>query len=374
MNFWDQIFLGNPIKEWAIAIGIIIISFSIIRIVRLPVLNRFKKWSEKTSNSFDDFIVMAIQKCVIPLLYFVAIYSALQYLVFTDKTDHRIHVVMMLICTFFVLRLLTLAFQYVIFSFLKRQEDSEIKQKQARGLVLIFQALIWIVGIVFIMNNLGYNVTTIITGLGIGGIAVALAAQTILGDLFSYFVIFFDRPFEIGDFIKVDDKLGSVEYIGIKTTRIRAITGEQLICSNKDLTDSRVHNFKRMERRRTVFNLGVVYQTPPEKIRQIPGMIREIIESKEDVTFDRSHFSAFGDFSLNFEIVYFIHSPDYTLYMDRQQAIYNEILEKFEAEEIEFAYPTQTLFAANEFAKVVKDNGNGETSKKEVFKEVRDRD
>lgn len=351
MNFWNTVYFGNPLKDWAIAVGIMVVAFSLIKILRLPVLRRFKKWSEKTTNSFDDFVVLAIEKCVIPFLYFVAIYGALNYLTFTTRVNRVIEVALLFIITFYILRLLSSAVQYSVFTFLGQQENSETKQKQARGLILIFKALIWIVGIVFLMNNLGYNVTTIITGLGIGGIAVALAAQTILGDLFSYFVIFFDRPFEIGDFLKVDDKVGSVEYIGIKTTRIRSIGGEQLIFSNKDLTDSRVHNFKRMERRRVVFSIGVIYQTTAEQLKKIPGIIKEIIESIEGATFDRSHFSEFGDFSLNFESVYYIAGPDFTEYMNRQQNIYLQIFEAFEKENIEFAFPTQTLFAGNSFVK-----------------------
>ncbi|MEO8569454.1 MAG: mechanosensitive ion channel family protein [Ginsengibacter sp.] len=349
MNFWNTVYFGNQLMDWAIAAGIIVVGFSLIKALKLPVIKRFKKWSEKTSNSFDDFIVLAIEKVGIPFLYFVAIYAASQYLTFNIRNEHIIHIAMMFVVTFYILRLLSSAVQYSIFTFLGRQEDSETKQKQARGLILIFKAIIWIVGMVFLMNNLGYNVTTIITGLGIGGIAVALAAQTILGDLFSYFVIFFDRPFEIGDFLKVDDKLGSVEYIGIKTTRIRAISGEQLIFSNKDLTDSRVHNFKRMEKRRVVFSIGVIYQTSAEQLEKIPGIIKGIIETIDGATFDRSHFSAFGDFSLNFENVYYIAGPDFNEYMDRQQNIYLQIFKAFEKEGIEFAYPTQTLIAANAF-------------------------
>ncbi|MDQ6845093.1 MAG: mechanosensitive ion channel family protein [Bacteroidota bacterium] len=358
MNFWNTVYFGNPLKDWAIAFGIVTVAFSLIKILRLPVLNRFKKWSEKTTNSFDDFIVLAIEKCLIPFLYFVAIYSALQYLTFNEPINRAVRVAMMFIVTFYILRLLSSAVQYSIFTFLGKQDNSETKQKQARGLILIFKALIWIVGIVFLMNNLGYNVTTIITGLGIGGIAVALAAQTILGDLFSYFVIFFDRPFEIGDFLKVDDKAGNVEYIGIKTTRIRAIGGEQLIFSNKDLTDSRVHNFKRMERRRIVFSIGVTYQTSTEHLKKIPEIIKQIIESVDGATFDRSHFSGFGDFSLNFESVYYVAGPEFNEYMDRQQNMYLQIFEAFEKEGIEFAYPTQTLFAGNAFAKGNEEKNN----------------
>jgi len=203
--------------------------------------------------------------------------------------------------------------------------------------------VVWVIGIVFLIDNLGYDITTIVAGLGIGGIAIALAAQTILGDLFSYIVIFFDKPFRPGDFIVIDDKMGSVEYIGIKTTRIRTLGGEQLICSNTDLTNSRVHNFKRMQERRVVFSFGVEYDTSSEKLRKISGIVKEIITSKEDIRFDRAHFKSFGAYSLDFEVVYFVLSDDFNKYMDIQQDINLQLFELFEKEEIVFAFPTQTV-------------------------------
>ncbi len=360
MNFWDKILFGNLFKDWAIAIGIIVVSFSLIKILKGPVIKKLKKWSLRTVNTFDDFIVVAIEKIVIPFLYFAAIFGAFDYLTFNTRTTHIIEVAKLFVITYFILSLLTSAIQYGIFTFLEKQENSDIKKKQARSLVIILKGVVWILGFVFLINNLGYNVTTIITGLGIGGIAVALAAQAVLGDFFSYFVIFFDRPFEIGDFIIVDDKvIGAIEYIGVKTTRVRAISGEQIVCSNKDLTDSRVHNYKKMLRRRVVFSIGVIYQTTAEQMKKIPGIIKTIIEATENATFDRSHFSAFGDFSMKFETVYYIESPDYNLYMDAQQKIYLEILQAFEKENIEFAYPTQTLFAANAFANQAEEKTNG---------------
>ncbi len=350
MNFWDRILFGNPFRDWAIAIGIIVISFSLIKILKGPILKKLKKWSKKTTMTFDDFLVMGIEKTLIPFLYFAAIFGAFDYLTFNTFTTHSIKVAKLFIITFFVLTLFTSAIQYFIFAFLDKQENSDVKKKQAGSLIIILKGVVWILGFVFLINNLGYNVTTIITGLGIGGIAVALAAQAVLGDFFSYFVIFFDRPFEIGDFIIVDDKvIGAIEYIGVKTTRVRAISGEQIVCSNKDLTDSRVHNYKKMLRRRVVFSIGVIYQTTAEQMKKIPGIIKSIIDATENATFDRSHFSAFGDFSMNFESVYYVESPDYNMYMDAQQKIYLQILEAFEKENIEFAYPTQTLFAANSF-------------------------
>jgi small-conductance mechanosensitive channel len=199
-----------------------------------------------------------------------------------------------------------------------------------------------------VLDNLGFNITTLVAGLGIGGIAVALALQNILGDLFASLSIVLDKPFVIGDFIIIDNYLGTIEHIGLKTTRIRSLSGEQLVFSNTDLLQSRIRNFKRMFERRVVFSIGVTYQTSADKLAKIPKMIKDIVESKDPVRFDRSHFKDYGDFSLNFETVYWVKSPEYNVYMDIQQAINLELYSKFEAEGIEFAYPTQTLFVTKE--------------------------
>lgn len=315
-------------------------------IFRRIVMSQLHNWSSKTTSTIDDFIIIILERSVLPLLYIGSVYMALSYLNFPPKFTRIINVAILFIATFYILRIVTAVVKHLIFSSIGHSDDSLVKQKQAQGLIIIINAIIWVLGFVFLIDNLGYDVTTIVAGLGIGGIAIALAAQTVLGDLFSYFVIFFDRPFEIGDFIIVDDKMGTVEYIGIKTTRLKTLSGEQLICSNKDLTDARVHNFKRMEKRRIVFKLGIVYQSSTETVEKIPALVKEIIEKQEDVQFDRGHFSGFGNFSLDFEFVYFVKSGDYNFYMDKQQAIYFGILKAFEANGIEFAYPTQTLFVS----------------------------
>lgn len=289
-----------------------------------------------------------IENSIVPFSYIASVYFAISTLVLSSKIERVTDIIFLVSVTFFALRILSSGFKKFVFSFIQTQENSEAKQKQASGLVLIINVVIWIFGIIFMIDNLGYDVTSLIAGLGIGGIAIALAAQTILGDLFSYFVIFFDRPFEVGDFVVVDDKSGIVEHIGIKTTRIRTLGGEQLVCSNTDLTNSRLHNYKRLRQRRILFNLGVTYQTAHQQLSEIPAILKQIIESKPYVKFDRAHFAGYGDFSLNFEIVYYILDSDYTLYMDKQQAIFLDIYKAFEAKGIEFAYPTQTLMVQSE--------------------------
>lgn len=343
-SFWEKIFLGNTIRDWTIAISIIVGSILIPRLVKKIVVTQLKRWSQRTNATIDDFLVFSIERSVLPFFYILMIYLGLSYLSFGEKTGNILRIAILVAGIFFTIRLITSILTYFVENFTRTQEDAEIKKKQARGIIIIVKIIFWIMGVVFLIDNLGYDITTLVAGLGIGGIAIALAAQAVLGDVFSYFVIFFDKPFEIGDFIIVGDKMGTVEYVGIKTTRIRALGGEQLVVSNTDLTNSRVQNYKRMEKRRVVFSIGVLYETPAEKLKKIPGAIKSIIESQSDLHFDRVHFSAFGDFSLNFEIVYYIPSADYNLYMDRQQSINLAIFEEFQKEKIEFAYPTQKIF------------------------------
>jgi small-conductance mechanosensitive channel len=204
--------------------------------------------------------------------------------------------------------------------------------------------VIWAGVVLFALDNLGVDITALVAGLGIGGVAIALALQNVLGDLFASLAIVLDKPFVLGDFVRVDDMVGTVEHVGLKTTRIRALSGEQLVFANNDILGSRLQNFGRMFERRIVFTVGVTYQTPRASLEKIPGIIQDAIEAQDDVRFDRSHLSAYGDFSINFESVWFVLSPDFATYMDRQQAIYFAIHEAFEHAAIEFAYPTQTLF------------------------------
>jgi small-conductance mechanosensitive channel len=234
----------------------------------------------------------------------------------------------------------------VLQSHVRKNENGEEQVKQLGGIMLLLNIFIWAIGGLSIFSNLGYDVTTIIAGLGIGGIAIALAAQNILGDLFNYFVIFFDRPFEIGDYIVIDDKKGNVEHIGIKTTRVKSLTGEQLVFSNSDLTKSRIHNFKRMEQRRIAFTLGIAYETPLDQLREIPEIIKSIIAEQKDTTIDRVHFLSYGDYNLKYEVVYFVDTSDYNRYADIQQQINFKIFEVFRQKNIKFAYPSQTIYLA----------------------------
>jgi small-conductance mechanosensitive channel len=346
-DFLNYVFLGNTVKNWLMAVGCVLILFAVIRLFKNVVLKKIRAMAVRTTSNFDDLLVTILQKTGVPLAYLLSIYAGIQFLRTNARTDRIIDDATMVVITWAILRLITSMVGFSFRRYMLRQ-PGETREKQGRGILIIFNILIWIVGIVFIIENFGYNITTIVTGLGVGGIAIALAAQAILGDLFSYFVIFFDKPFEIGDFIIVEDKMGSVEYIGIKTTRIRTLSGEQLICSNSKLTGSWVHNYKRMDLRRVVFSFGTRLETPIEKVKEIPGWIKGIITSRDQTRFDRAHFLKFGESSLDFEVVYYVLSADYNIYMDIQQAINLAIMERFEKEGIHFAYPVRTVFLQNQ--------------------------
>ncbi|MDX5346920.1 MAG: mechanosensitive ion channel family protein [Hymenobacteraceae bacterium] len=347
-DFLARSYFNNSVQDYLIALGIVLLGFVLVRLFKRVILQRIKAWTEQTATGADNFLIDSIERFGIPALYFGILYVGVSYLVLSERMLYILKIATTVVITYLVMRLVAQTILLVLRAFIRRQEGGEEKVKQLGGIMLIINLVIWGIGLLFIFANMGYDVTAAIAGLGIGGIAIALAAQNILGDLFNYFVIFFDRPFEVGDFIIIDQKMGTVDKIGIKTTRIKSLSGEQLVFSNSDLTNSRIHNYKRMERRRIVFKFGVIYQTTLEQLRDIPNIIKSIIAEHENVTFDRAHFSSYGDSSLDFEVVYIVLSSDYNTYMDIQQCINLRLFEEFQARGIEFAYPTRTLFVVND--------------------------
>src|SRR5688572_8160950 len=344
-DYLQRVIYHNTVLDYLIVALLILVGVMVIRFLKQTILKKLKSWTEKTTNHYDDFIYRSIERFGIPWLYLVVIYLGIHYLTLHKNTENVLKIAFTAAFTFLVIRLLASVFLALLEKFVRRQDNGDEKVKQLGGIMLIVNVFIWAIGLLFFFDNMGFDVTTVITGLGIGGIAVALAAQNILGDLFNYLVIFFDRPFETGDYIQVDEKSGTVEYIGIKTTRVQSLTGEQLVFANSDLTSSRIHNHKRMHQRRISFKFGIVYQIRPEELRAIPGIMKSIIEEQENekVLFDRAHFASYGDSSLDFEVVYHIFDTDYTKYMDIQQEINFRMFEVFLERGIGFAYPTRTI-------------------------------
>ena len=343
-SFWQYQFWGNSILSYTIAAGGIVLAWVVIRLLRGKVLKKVQQWTSKTESRYDDIAFSSVQKFVLPWIYIFVNYQILQGLNWTAKWERVLHVAMAVVSMYFFIRVVNHILSLLLSGIMRRRNETEHRMKQMRGALLVLKIVVWVLGIIFLIDNLGYNVTTMIAGLGVGGIAIALAAQTILGDLFGYFVIFFDKPFEIGDYVVMGDKSGNIEYIGIKTTRIRSLSGEQLVITNSDLTKQSLANFKSLQQRREVMKLGITYDTPVEVLREVPGMVKQIVESKPKTRFDRAHMAALADSSINFEIVYLIQTNDYSEYMDVRQAVLLDILTKFKESKINFAYPTQTLY------------------------------
>lgn len=341
----SKVYFNNSVREYLEALAVIVGGILIIQIIKSVLVGRLMRWAAGTSQRWDDFISQCVGKYGLPFLRWTVVYWGIHLLRFSERTFLILDVAISIILTYYAVRFISSVLMFLLRAELARRDYGEEKLKQLGGLIIIMNGVIWLLGIVVLLGNWGVEITPIIAGLGIGGIAVALAAQNILGDLFSYFAIFFDRPFEAGDFIIVDDKLGTVEYVGLKTTHIRSLSGEQLVIGNAKLTNSRIHNYKRMQQRRVVFQVNVEYSTPTEKVKEIPQMLRSFVEQQGDqVTFDRAHLASFSDWGLRYEIVYYVMSSSYNDYMDNQQAINYRILDWFRQQDIKFGIPANNIF------------------------------
>lgn len=339
-------FLGNRVLDYVVFLAILLGGIIAVHVVRRVLLHRLQRLAKRTTTALDDFAVEMLRKMFVPLAYYGVFYLAATTLDLGSFLTRVIQVAGVGLLTILAVQFTIALSGYGIRTYTETHDPDTSRDRAMAGFFTLIRVVAWSLGAVFLLDNLGFRISTVIAGLGIGGIAVALGAQAILGDLFSYFTIMFDRPFEIGDFIIVGDHMGVVERLGIKSTRISSLGGEQIIVSNKDLTDSRVRNYKRMARRRVVLRIGVTYQTPLVRLKEIPEIVEGVVREVEDAVFDRAHFCSYGDFSLVYEVVYYVVGNDYTKYMDVQQRINFRIHEEFAARKIEFAYPTQTLYLA----------------------------
>lgn len=347
MIFLDQIYYGNPVYDWIAAVTISLALALVLYVAKRIILRRITALSRKTENRLDDFVVDILGHTRFLFLFIIAFYFGMQYLELPPKPsrylNHFAVIALLLQVAFWGNR----GIAVWIKDYLKRTRDTDAASATTASVLgFIGRVVLWSVLLLMILGNLGFDITALVASLGIGGIAVALALQNILGDIFASLSIALDKPFVIGDFLIVDDVLGTVEYIGLKTTRLRSLGGEQIVFANNDLLKSRIRNYKRMFERRVVFTFGVTYQTKHAQLKQIPVMVRKIIEGLEKTRFDRAHFKEYGDSSLNFEVVYYVLSPDYNIYMDIQQAINLAIFEQFAQAGIDFAYPTRTLYVS----------------------------
>ncbi|MBN2295644.1 MAG: mechanosensitive ion channel [Pirellulales bacterium] len=353
MGYWqlevfvihDQAFrLGTLIRSGAIFCAVLFAAWIVRVVLGRTLLRRLRERSKASKSPIGDAVLIVARRTKPIFVVLVGVYLALRALPLSIILRGFLDSIAIVLVTAQAAIWVTATLRSIIEKTKIRRVEEDPSAASAFGLMSFFgQVAVWSAALLLILANLGYQIGPLLAGLGVGGVAVAFALQSILGDIFCSIAIVLDKPFVIGDFIIVNDMLGTVENIGIKTTRIRSLSGEQIIFSNADLLGSRVRNYKRMYERRVVFTFGVVYETPGDKLGWIPQQVRTIIEEIEQTRFDRAHFKAYGDFSLDFEIVYYVLDPDYNLYMDIQQEINLRLLAAFEQEGISFAYPTREI-------------------------------
>ncbi len=351
MDFLDQTLLDIPMQAWLTALGVSIVTFLALLVIQQVFIVRLEKLTTRTKTQWDDLVIHALRKTKLLFLIIVSVFGGSVLIDLPSRADTIIRQVSMVALLIQAGIWLSSGLLFWLKSYRERElEDDPAAVTTMNAIGFVGRLILWSLVLLLTLDNLGVDITALVAGLGVGGIAVALAVQNILGDLFSSLSIVLDKPFVIGDFLVLGDHMGSVEYIGLKTTRVRSLSGEQLVFANTDLLKSRIRNYGRMAERRVVFTIGVTYQTPREHLKLIPEIIRRAIEAQEQTRFDRSHFRSYGDFALNFETVYYVLDPAFGPYMDIQQAVNLAIHEAFEEKGIEFAYPTQTLFVMKETA------------------------
>jgi small-conductance mechanosensitive channel len=345
---WD--FVRNPLadntaQDWLVAAVVVVVMIVLVRTVIGIGLRRMKVIAAKTETDVDDLVAQLLEKTKFLFVALVALYAGALSLNLPPEVDD-------LLSTLLVLGFLIQgAFwangvvNYMLGSWARQKFEADPTISTALGSVgFLIRFAVWATFVMLALDNLGIDVGPLVASLGIGGVALALALQGVLGDLFASLSIIFDKPFVVGDSIKVGDLAGTVQHVGLKSTRIRALTGEQLVFSNADLLSSRIQNLQHRQERRCASTLGVTYDTPSEKLERIPGLIQEIIESRENTRFERCLFMVFGDSALNFETVYDMLVPDFQTYGETHHAINLEIFRRFGEERIEFAYPTQKIY------------------------------
>jgi small-conductance mechanosensitive channel len=341
------IFTNSPVS-WLMAIGVAAAALVLLLAVRRTVRHYHRKCEAAGTASFVRIPLQVASRTAVPFFLVLALFVGAQVMTL-GPSSARVLASAITIALFWQAGIWAAATASGWLEHKRRR--SLVADRAALGSIsiigVIINTVIWALLALLTLDNLGIDITALVAGLGIGGIAVALAVQNIFGDLFASLSITLDQPFVVGDFLIVGDVLGTVESIGIKSTRLRSLNGEQIVMPNSDLLSSRVRNYGRMLERRVVFATAVTYETPVDLLEGIPRVIREIVEGQTDTPFDRSHFAAHGAASLDFETVYYVRSPDYNRYMDIQQTINLRLHREFAKLGIEFAYPTQKVFVAS---------------------------
>lgn len=340
-----DIIYKNTLNDYLNFLFILILSIVIIRFFKFVIVKRLKELTKKTETKIDDIAIDIIDKIHWTFFVLLALFIAINFIYIPDFIITILNYTIAIYLVYYAIKMVHILIDYYTDSLIKKKQkyDKELDVSVIHVINKFLKYFLWVIVIIVALDNLKINVSALITGLGIGGIAVALALQNVLGDMFASFSIYFDKPFKVGDYIIFGDVEGTVKKIGIKSTRIEALQGQEIVISNRQLIETIVHNYKRMQYRRIDFNIYINYDTDVEIVKKIPDIIKDIITKIDKAQFGRTHFSTFGDFGLVFEIVYNVLSNDFKTYMDVQQTINLAIKEKFKEEGIEMTYPTQVI-------------------------------
>ena len=338
-TFWN-----NSLYDYIISLGAFILLLIVLKLFQVVILSRLRKLAKKTKTNLDDALINFFNSIKPPFYLIIALWLSIKFVTLPDAIDKIVTFFFVIFIVYEVVRVGEKIAEYSLQAYSEKRGQDKQNASIVQLTKLAVRILLWSIGLLMILSNFGVNISSLIASLGIGGIAIALAVQNVLSDIFSAFSIYMDKPFEVGDYIMIGTGSGTVEKIGLKSTRIKTMRGEELVVPNKELTSVRVQNFKKLKKRRDLFIFGVKYETAQEKLEKIPDLVKEIVENVEGTEFARCHFIEFADSSLNFETVYFVNSDDYNLFMDVKQKVNFELFKKLGEEGIEFAYPTQTLF------------------------------
>ena len=341
----DRVYYHNSLRAWGIALAIALGTFVGLMLARWLLVGRLTAIAKRTATAVDDMLVELVARTRPYFVAAVAIVIGSRWLTFPPSTDRHLATALLIVALAQIGAWGTTVVTFTIQRQVQRRRAhaDAASASTIRAIGVGVKLVLWAVLIITALARFGVNVTALVTGLGIGGVAIALAVQSVLSDVFAALAIVFDKPFDVGDAIAVDNVQGTVEHIGLKTTRIRSLSGEQIVISNNELLKNRIRNYKRMFERRVVFLLDVTYDTPPEIMERLPAMVREIVTSEQPVRFDRSHFSGFTESALRVETVYFVLDPDYNRYLDIQQRINLALLRRFASEGVRFAFPTRAI-------------------------------
>lgn len=344
----NQSFWGNSVKDYILTIAVFAVAAIVFRIIKYGVHKKLRSIAKRTHVEIDDLLVKVVDNVFRwPVYIFFAVSLALNCIQVPSLVTTFFTYATPIVVVFIVVQSLQ---EFVDYGMQKLAKDKKQENEGSIVKVLgqIFRGTIWGLAFVYIISLFGIDVTTVVASVGVVGIVLAFGLQQILADVFASFSIFFDKPFDLGDFIIVGDNLGVVKKVGIRSTRIQSLWGQEVVIPNQELTSARINNYKKMERRRVQFSFGVVYDTSAEKLEKALELTKEVVDKVEMADLDRVHFKEYGDYSLNFEVVYYVDTPDYNKYMDIQQEINLSLKKRFENEGICFAYPTQTVIVNKE--------------------------